>query len=114
MFFTLVPALMAFEAPFTGRSLIRITVSPSCSTVPLASFTTDESVSSITGSADSMFSLGFHSWPHSGHIIEVPVGYPYNDWHFGHLLDSGIRKFFHKILNKTQDLRCKSFLVTRC
>jgi hypothetical protein len=79
--------LNGFEAPLTGKSLMITTVSPSCSTVPFASFMTDVSVSSIT---TSMSSLGFHSWPHSGHIIELPVGYPYNDWQLGHLLESGI------------------------
>src|SRR5688572_4264562 len=91
MFFTFVPALMGFDAPFTGKSLIMTTVSPSCSTLPLASFTTDESVSSC---AASVISSGFHSWPHSGHIMEVPVGYPYNDLHWGHVLDSDIQKNF--------------------
>ena len=61
--------------------------------VPLASFTTVKSGSSVTAS---MSSFGFHSWPHSGHIIDVPVGYPYNDWQLGHLLDSGMSEILHK------------------
>jgi hypothetical protein len=28
--------------------------------------------------------------------MEVPVGYPYNDWQFGHLLDSGMIKILRK------------------
>src|SRR5690606_3009779 len=87
MFFTLVPALMGLEAPFTGRSLISTTVSPSCSVLPLASFTINVSSASAV---ISVCSSGFHSWPHSGHIMDVPVGYPNGDWHWGQGFDSGI------------------------
>src|SRR5690606_34607834 len=89
MFFTLVPALMGLGAPFTGRSLMRTTVSPSCSMLPLASFTINASVDSAVFVV-SVCSSGFHSWPHSGHIMDVPVGYPNRDWQLGQVLDSGI------------------------
>ena len=40
MFFTLVPTLMAFVKPFGLRSLMTVTVSPSCKTLP-AEFAVD-------------------------------------------------------------------------
>src|SRR5690606_19877797 len=110
MFFTLVPALIGLGAPFTGRSLISTTVSPSWSTLPLASFTINTSVS-VAALAVSVCSSGFHSWPHSGHIMDEPVGYPYGDWHLGHWVDSGMFKSFREgtqVLGKFGD-RCRPF-----
>src|SRR5436853_105309 len=96
MFFTFVPALMGLGAPFTGKSLISITVSPSCNKLPLASFTINESVSSAAFFVSGCSSV-LHSWPHSGHIIDVPVGYPCGEWHLGHWIDSVMRCFSAKI-----------------
>src|SRR6056297_2288787 len=76
MFFTLVPFFNAPEAPLTGRSFTTTTLSPSCSTLPFASFTS--TLPSTTSSS------GFHSWPHSGQAKRpLPLGYPYGELHSG-------------------------------
>jgi hypothetical protein len=48
--------------------------------------------------------------------MEVPVGYPYNDWHLGHVLDSGIEKILAQVIQiryKTLDLRHEMFVQVR-
>ena len=52
MFFTLVPDLIGFGAPFTGKSLITITLSPLINLLPFTSF--------IVIISSSINSLGFH------------------------------------------------------
>ena len=57
---TFVPALIGFGARFTGRSLITMTESPSCNSLPLES--------RIFGFPDSSCCSGLHSCADSGHI----------------------------------------------
>jgi hypothetical protein len=60
MFFTLVPALIGFGEPFTGRFLMTMTESPF-----LSSFQLESRILRVSASADS---FGFHSNPQSGHV----------------------------------------------
>src|SRR5690606_28401842 len=62
MFFTLVPTFTTEEDPLTFRSLITVTVSPSCSSLPTASRTTR-----ACGSAGAAAAIG-HSCAHSGQM----------------------------------------------
>jgi hypothetical protein len=68
MFFTFVPALMFFGAPYTGKSLITITESPFCKTAPFESNTTFSLL------ADSLSSI-VHSNEHQDTCIDYPL------WH---------------------------------
>src|SRR5690606_7758547 len=65
MFFTLVPTFTTADEPLTFRSLMTVTVSPSCRTLPTESLMTR---SSEAGAA----SPGTHSWAHSGQTSRAP------------------------------------------
>lgn len=56
---TFVPTLMGVDEPFTFKSLITVTLSPSARTLPTASLMTGKS--SVASSAR-------HSWLHMGQI----------------------------------------------
>ena len=74
IFFTRVPCLISFGAPFTFKSLMTVTVSPSCNLFPLASIATGPSSTSEPGS---------HSYAHSGHTNNTPSSYVYSEPHLG-------------------------------
>jgi hypothetical protein len=55
------------EEPLIFKSLTKVTVSPSCSTLPFASFQT-------LAASEGVVSPGFHSWPQLGQISRSPSG----------------------------------------
>src|SRR5690606_33476821 len=63
---TLVPTLTTDEEPLTLRSLMTVTVSPTCRTLPT------ESLIILSPSSASAASVGDHSWAHSGQISSGP------------------------------------------
>src|SRR5574344_2392918 len=71
IFFTLVPTFTTEEAPLIFKSLMTVTLSPSCKRLPLASLTTSASAGSWGASA----ALADHSWPHSGQISRLASSY---------------------------------------
>ncbi|MCY1289744.1 hypothetical protein D9M69_374950 [compost metagenome] len=66
MFFTLVPTFTTSDEPLTLRSLITLTVSPSCRTLPT------ESLITLTSLAASLAASADHSWAHSGQTSSAP------------------------------------------
>ena len=63
---TFVPRLMTIDEPFTLRSLITVTASPSKSSAPLLSFATSGP------SLAAAWSSALNSWAHSGHTYSEP------------------------------------------
>src|SRR5688500_9645059 len=76
MFLTFVPTLTTADEPLTFKSLITMTVSPSLSSVPLASRMVFSPLSPVSLPA-------VHSWPHSGQLYRFRSSYVYEDWHWG-------------------------------
>src|SRR5690606_42028843 len=79
MFLTLVPTLTTRDEPLTFRSLMTVTVSPSCSTLPAESLMTLASSSPACAAASAD-----HSWAHSGQTSIWPSSKVYSEFHLGH------------------------------
>src|SRR4051812_15215477 len=77
MFFTLVPIFTTSEDPFTFKSLITVTASPSCNSLPTASRTIRDA-SLADGSA---LAALCHSCAHSGQTNVAPSSYVSVDPH---------------------------------
>ena len=88
MLFTLVPRLMTIDEPFTFKSLMTVTASPSNNSAPLLSLAT--SMVSVAVASSSL-----NSCAQSGHTYKDPSKYTYSPPHYGHLVISLMTNVFY-------------------